>query len=190
MDCLVEDMCIDKKKRREYFMWKNMLSRCTDKYWGSKPTYLGTNCSNNFKSYAFFYEWCNKQIGFGSVDENNRYWHLDKDLLIKGNKLYSEDTCVFIPSRINNLFVKRENLRGENPIGVYWSKNPCKFVARCNINKGVQKHLGNFETPEQAFLAYKTFKESLIKQVANEYKSQLDPRAYEALINYTVEITD
>ena len=53
-----------------------------------------------------------------------------------------------------------------------------------------QKHIGCFDTQEEAFRAYKTFKEALIKEVANEYKDKLDPRAYQALLNYTVEITD
>ena len=45
-------------------------------------------------------------------------------------------------------------------------------------------------TPEEAFLAYKKDKEAYIKDVANKWKDKIDPRAYEALMNYEVEITD
>lgn len=184
------DTRIGYKRAKEYLLWVDMLRRCTEKHWSKWPTYYGTTCSENFKSYSYFYEWCNKQIGFGNKDEHGRYWHLDKDLLGKGSKVYSENTCVFVPSRINSLTVKSKTIRGEFPIGVYWDENKLKFRARCWQGSGKSKFLGDYCTPEQAFLAYKTFKEAYIKQVANEYKDLIDPRAYQALLNYTVEITD
>ena len=175
---------------KEYNAWKRMLERCTDSYPIKNPAYRGCSPSENFKSYTFFYEWCNKQIGFRRIDENGRSWQLDKDLLVKGNKIYSEDTCVFVPQRINKLLGKSDKRRGEYPVGVCWAKDRNRFRAECNYNNKTQKQLGSYDTVEEAFLAYKTFKEALIKQVANEYKDQLDPRAYEALVAYTVEITD
>lgn len=55
---------------------------------------------------------------------------------------------------------------------------------------GATKYLGTFKTPEQAFQAYKHAKENHIKLLAEKYRGQIDPRAYEALLNYKVEITD
>ena len=171
---------------KEYMLWKSMLQRCySDSYKKKKPTYEGCEVSENFKSYEYFYEWCNKQIGFG-----NEYWQLDKDLLVKGNKVYSEDSCVFIPKEVNTLLTKRESSRGEYPIGVYWHNTKKAFVAQVRRNKGKQEHLGLFKTEIEAFNAYKTAKESFVKEQANEWKSQIDPRAYNALMNYKVEITD
>jgi hypothetical protein len=181
---------IGRKHTREYGLWTNMLQRCKESYWDKKPTYTGTTCSENFKSYPYFYKWCNEQIGFGNTNEKGRSWCLDKDLLLKDNKFYSENTCVFIPSMVNNLIVKRNNLRGDYPIGVYLNKRSCRFVARCNIDKIIQKHIGAYGTPQEAFEAYKSYKEAYIKQVAEKYKDQLDPRAYQALLNYQVEVTD
>ena len=81
-------------------LWKNMLKRCyNDSFKKKNPTYEGCEVSDKFKSYEYFYEWCHKQIGFGD-DGNGNPFHLDKDLLIKGNKVYSENVCVFIPSKI------------------------------------------------------------------------------------------
>ena len=178
------------KMLKEYDLWKSMLSRCTEKYWVTHPTYRGTTCSENFKSYTFFYEWCQSQVGFGNRDEKGKYWQLDKDILFKGNKYYSEDTCVFVSQGINYLLTKGKASRGDWPIRMYLSKSNNKFHSRCNNGTGESKHLGFFDTVQEAFHAYKTYKESYIKEVANEYRTQLDPRAYQALLNYTVEITD
>ena len=177
---------VNSVQTKEYELWNGMLERCySDKLKKRRPTYRGCKVSDNFKSYEYFYEWCHKQIGFG-----NQGWHLDKDLLTKGNKVYSESTCVFIPSEINSLLVKREASRGEHFIGVCWNKTSKVFVAQVRKNKGKQEHLGLFNTEIEAFKAYKKAKESFVKEQANKWKSQIDPRAYNALMNYEVGIDD
>ena len=171
---------------KEYTLWQSMLRRCySDTCKNRRPTYEDCEVSDNFKSYEYFYEWCHKQIGF-----DNEGWHLDKDLLVKGNKVYSEDSCVFIPIEINLVLTKRTALRGKYLIGVCWHKTNKAFISRVNKNKGKQEHLGHFKTEIEAFNAYKTAKESFVKEQANNWKSQIDIRAYNALMNYTVEITD
>ena len=175
---------------KEYILWADMLRRCySDSFKKKQPTYEGCEVSDKFKSYEYFYEWCNNQIGFSNDGDGNPF-HLDKDLLIKGNKVYNENVCVFLPQEINSLLTKRTASRGEHLIGVYWSKTNKAFVAQVNKNKGKQEFLGYFKTELEAFNAYKKAKESFIKEQANKFKSQIDPRAYEALMNYTVEITD
>ena len=171
---------------KEYKLWCNMLRRCySDDFKKKRPTYEGCEVSENFKSYEYFYEWCNKQVGF-----NNKDWQMDKDLLVKGNKVYSESTCVFIPQEINSLLINCTASRGKHLIGVYWSKTANAFVSRVSRNKGGSEHLGLFNTELEAFNAYKTAKENHIKELANKWKSQIDPRAYDALMNYQVEIDD
>ena len=171
---------------KEYKLWNSMLRRCySDNSKKKYPTYEGCEVSENFKSYGYFYEWCQKQVGFG-----NGGWHLDKDLLIKGNKIYSESTCVFLPSEINSLLVKSDKIRGEHLIGVCWHKRGKAFVARVSKNKGRLEYLGTFKTEIEAFNAYKQAKEAFIKEQAEKWKSQIDERAYNALMNYTVEIDD
>ena len=171
---------------KEYVLWTNMLRRCySDNSKKKHPTYVGCEVSDNFKSYEYFYEWCHKQIGFG-VDG----FEIDKDLLIKGNKIYSESTCVFIPAEINTVLVKCVASRGEHLIGVCWSKTANAFKVAVRKNKGKQEHLGYFNTELEAFKAYKTAKEAFVKEQANKFKSQIDPRAYNALMNYEVNIDD
>ena len=173
-------------KTKEYNLWCSMLTRCcSDNFKIKYPTYEGCEVSDKFKSYEYFYEWCHEQVGFGNQD-----WHLDKDLLVKGNKVYSESTCVFIPAEVNTLLVKSDNIRGKHLIGICWNKKASAFVARVRINKGKQEFLGYFKTEIEAFKAYKEAKESFVKEQANVWKSHIDERAYEALMKYTVEITD
>lgn len=179
----------DGKNTREYVTWEGMLNRCTQKYWDKFPTYIGTICSDSFKSYSYFYEWCQKQVGFGNKDENGKIWQLDKDILIKGNKLYSEDTCVFVPQRVNYLLIKSNSTRGEHPIGVSKHSKCERFTACCNSD-GKLTYIGSFRTPEEAFMAYKEFKESSILSVAENYKDKIDRRVYDALLKYVVELTD
>ena len=171
---------------KEYKLWQSMLERCySDVYKKRYPTYEGCEVSDNFKSFEYFYEWCHSQIGF-----SNQGWHLDKDLLIKGNKVYSETTCVFLPKDINSLLTKSTASRGEYLIGVYWHNTKKAFVAQVRKNKGKQEYLGLFKTEIEAFNAYKQAKESFIKEQANKWKGKIDIRAYNALMNYQVEITD
>ena len=171
---------------KEYELWTSMLERCySDTYKKQRPTYGSCEVSDNFKSYEYFYEWCHKQIGFSNQD-----WHLDKDLLVKGSKVYSENTCVFLPKEINSLLTKSTASRGEHLIGVSWSNTNKAFKAQVSKNKGKPEWLGLFKTEIEAFNAYKKAKESFIKEQAEKWKSQIDDRAYEALMNYTVNITD
>ena len=178
------------KKRHtlQYQTWMSMIQRCySEKFQIKSPSYRGCSVSDNFKYYEYFYEWCNKQIGFG-----NKGWHLDKDLLVKGNKVYSEDTCVFLPLELNGLLVSCRSARGIYPIGVTYSKEKRKFTSSLRTGGKGRKYtqLGYYKTPEEAFYAYKKAKEEYIKEQANKWKNQIDPRAYNALMNYEVEITD
>ena len=175
-----------RRNTKEYTLWRNMLERCySDTFKKKRPTYEGCEVSNNFLHYEYFYEWCHNQIGFG-----NEGWHLDKDLLVKGNKVYSESTCVFIPREINQVLTKCTASRGEHLIGVYWCKTNKAFKAQVSKNKGNQKNLGLFKTELEAFNAYKQAKEAFIKERANNWRGKIDDRAYKALMSYTVEITD
>lgn len=172
---------INGKNVKEYHLWGHILTRCYSKNsLAAKPTYIGCTVSDNFKNYSYFYEWCQSQIGFG-LDG----WHLDKDIIISGNKVYSEDTCVFVPQEINKFFTDRGALRGKYPIGVNFDKPSGKYKAECCVN-GKSKNLGRFTTPEDAHAVYKTFKEALCKETANKWRGQIDPRVYDAMMAWAV----
>lgn len=170
---------------REYTMWSDMLRRCyCEKFKQKYLTYTNCETSNNFKNFPFFKSWCNEQIGF-----NNDGWQLDKDILIKGNKVYSEDLCVFVPQEINTFFTKRDLKRGEYLVGVSYNKRDRKFVVNLSFEGSKIIHKG-FDTELEAFLAYKTEKALCAKKLANKWSNEIDPRVYEAMMNYEVSADD
>ena len=171
------------KNTKQYHLWYNLLARCCCPDVQKKhPTYIGCTVSENFKNYSYFYAWCQNQIGFGQ-----KGFQLDKDLLLKGNKVYSETSCLFLPRELNNLLTSSKQNRGNLPIGV--SVHQGRLAVRC-CRKPAPHHVGLFDTVEEAFATYKQVKESYIKSQAEKWKDQIDIRAYEALMRYEVLPTD
>ena len=80
---------------------------------------------------------------------------LDKDILFKGNKIYSPSTCIYVPHRINSLFTKSDSARGDYPIGVTYHKRDCVYESKLSyLNKYGKKdriYLGRFNNPLEAF---------------------------------------
>lgn len=178
------------KSTKIYSTWNSMLKRCYDeKYQEKYPTY---------KECVVCDEWHNFQ-NFGKWYEENYYevegqrMNLDKDILVKHNKIYSSETCIFVPQTINKLFVKRDGKRGDSVIGT--SPKDGKYQVNCQIfnpetEKSKQEYLGFYDTQEKAFEIYKYYKEKNIKQVADYYKSLIPQKLYDALYDYEVEIDD
>lgn len=168
------------KATREYLAWKSMLVRCfcpvlKEKY----PTYKDCTVCDDFLDFQVFAEWYTSQIGFQDYD-------LDKDLLVRGNKHYSRETCVLLPRIINVTLAGGGNNEGKTlPKGVGKYNKTGRFMAR---HKGFT--LGVYETVSEAFSAYKVTREEYIKSIANQYKDQIDPRAYNALMSWEVNIDD
>ena len=169
-----------------------MLLRCYDeKYHEKYPTYKNCKVCEEWHNYTNFGDWFVDNY----YEIEGQKMCLDKDILYKGNKVYSPNTCVFVPNNINVLFVKGNKMRGDYPIGVDYNKINGKFRVRCSIydfkeNKNKSKHLGYYNTPEDAFETYKQFKEQYIKEVADYYKNLIPRKLSDVLYNYKVEITD
>lgn len=185
---------IGNKLTKEYNIWVNVLQRCFDKkHKEDHPTYKDITCCKEWLLYENFYEWLHSQENFDKW-LNGKRWAIDKDILVKGSKVYSPETCCLVPNSINLLFTKCNVSRGEFPIGV--SRNGEKFNgfrALCrNPFTNEQEFLGDYRTTKDAFLAYKKRKEYLIKQVAEvEYKAgNITKQCYEAMMSYEVEIID
>lgn len=178
---------------KEYLTWHHILQRCYNtKLKNKQPSYDVAMCCDEWILYENFYEWLYSQPNFNKWFNGER-WAIDKDILIKGNKVYSPETCCLVPQNVNCLFLKREVDRGKYPIGVRY-KNDNGFLAICHnpfLNKSVE--LGHYSTPEKAFYeGYKPYKEDLIKQVAETElsKGNITMECYKAMVEYSVEIDD
>ena len=180
-----------KKDKLVYKHWTGLITRAFNVNWKNRsPSYECVTVCDEWLNFQNFAEWCYKQEFFGFKDEKGNSYQLDKDVLVKGSKIYSPETCSFVPCKINSLLVRGEKYRGNLPIGVYYNKKVGKLIALISDEKGKRTHLGCFDEPLEAFLAYKKAKEAFIKCVAERYKSVVDSRVYDTLINYRVEITD
>lgn len=166
-----------------YKCWQSMLERCySNKFQEKCPTYIGCSVCESWKHYSIFKEWFDKN--YYEIEGENI--QLDKDILIDGNKLYSPDTCVFVPKKINIVFrsmSKKSNL----PMGVYYDKEKKKYRAQINID-GKTKKLGRFNTPEEASQCYQIARSKYILELAEEYKDKIPNKLYKRLIKIATKI--
>lgn len=172
---------------RLYKLWKNMLERvyCLKTRY-RRQSYEDTEVCEDWHNFQNFAEWCLTQEHFFSKDSKGRCYQLDKDILLKGNKIYSPETCCFVPHEINSLFVFGKSKRGEFPIGVWFDRRSGKYQADVSKN-GETVYLGVFETPKKAFEHYKKVKESHIKEVAEIWEDRTDGKVYKALLTWEIE---
>ena len=178
------------KHTRAYKTWNSMLQRCySEKYHKKHPTYVECEASKWFHNFQ----------NFGIWDEENYYsiegekMCLDKDILVKHNKVYSPENCIYVPQTINSLFIKSDKTRGDSVIGTSLQKG--KYVVYCSLfnpetGKSKNEYLGLYETQEEAFKVYKYYKEKNIKEVANYYKNKIPEKLYDSMYNYKVDIND
>lgn len=171
---------LEESNSQAYRIWKHMLSRCYNQsFKQSYQTYADCESAAEWLLFSNFKQWFDEHYIDG--------WQLDKDILIKGNKLYSPETCCFVPQKINGLFAKSNKKRGQCCIGVTRHGNGFRALMMAH---GLHERLGTYKTEAEAFFAYKRRKEEFIKEIAEIYKDLLEQRVYEALLNYKVEITD
>lgn len=180
------------KHLKSYEIWHNMLQRCYDERYKEKyPTYKECTVCDEWKFYKNFKDWYEENY----YEMDNQHMTLDKDILAKGNKIYSPETCVFVPQNINSLFTKSDAKRGEYPIGVDWHRANQVYQTRCRVFnvktlKNNSKYLGCYNTPQEAFDTYKKAKEENIKLVADYYKDRIPSKLYDAMYKYEVHIDD
>lgn len=156
-----------------YSKWRGLLKRCCDEKFKKKyPTYINCKVCDDWLLFSNFKAWMEQQDWEGKS--------LDKDLLIRGNKVYSPETCCFITESLNNFIIFNNEKRGDYPIGVSFHKKSQTFLSKCHnpFNKRAD-YLGYFSTPEEAHKAWLKRKLELATMLADGID---DVRISEALI--------
>lgn len=161
-------------------IWKSMITRCYSAYYQEgKPTYIGCKVDDEWFNFQNFASWCE------SREDYKKGFHLDKDLLVLGNKEYSKTNCCFLPSEINSAITTNKPKRNSPlPLGVVVT-NSGRYRGQCCVN-GVQEFSDATTNQEDAFLWYKSKKEGFVKELADKWKHMIDVRAYEALYKFEV----
>lgn len=181
---------LEDKPHPIYRSWRGMFIRSySNNYHKTRPTYKGCSVAEEWHDYQVFYEWAKVNYRTG--------YQLDKDILIKGNKVYSKETCSYVPQEVNMIVNDNESRRGDCPLGV--SKRKKKgtqefnglFTVGCSTPKGLL-YLGRYTCEVEGFSKYKEFKELLYKVYAEAYyeRGMITKGICDALMKREVFITD
>jgi hypothetical protein len=144
-------------KHRAYRPWLSMLNRCyNEKEVIRKPTYKDKYVCDTWHNFQNFAPWFEVNYVEG--------WELDKDVLVKDNKIYSPETCTFLPTELNSVLIKFG--------GVIWVDRIGKYTVQCR--RGAKtRYLGCFDSENDAFECYYIHKHNHIVDLCNKYKEHL-----------------
>jgi len=154
---------IDSKPTKVYAVWVSMLQRCYEPKTQAKyPTYKNVVVDKNWHNFQTFAKW---------FEENYQEdWEIDKDLLSPiDNKIYSPNTCVFLPKALNGFLTNNHNNNTSGHIGVARDKRANKWVAQIRDGEGNRAHLGYFTSKEEASNVYKLARE----KYANKWQESM-----------------
>lgn len=157
-----------------YSTWHEMLKRSySEKYKSKNPSYAECEVAECWHSLSVFDTWFLEHYVEG--------YQLDKDILFPGNKIYSPDTCIFVPKWLNSFVTCSDASRGNLPLGVNKRPKDNKLVARCgNPKTGKREYLGCFDSPDVAFKTWQNKKLEHVENMKSELDS-IDARLYEAV---------
>jgi hypothetical protein len=173
---------INSKPTLAFKTWTHMLERVySEKSLELNPSYKGCSVAPEWHNFQNFAQW--------HEDNHVDGYFLDKDLLVKGNKVYSPETARFIPRELNTLFSTSKQRRGIYPVGVTKRLKKALFNVFISLD-GKNKYLGSYDTIEDGFKAYKSAKEAHIRAIAERFKDFIPQDIYLALMGYSVEYND
>lgn len=163
-----------------YAVWRSMIARCYDPVQRTKySSWEGCKVCDEWKSLVKFKEWFDKNYIEG--------YELDKDILIKGNKLYSPETCCFVPKELNRIFeTKPKKIKGNTlPEGVMWDSSRGLYISVLNRFNKKRLYIGRFISVEEASIKYQKAKNQYLSELAEEYykNGKINKRVYLAILH-------
>jgi len=165
---------IDGKITKIYYAWKDMIRRTYDlKNHAVKPTYKDVTVCPKWHNFQNFAEWFQHNYIDG--------YDIDKDLLSNETKVYSPQTCVFVPPALNAFLSNNQTNNTSKHTGVH-KTNSGRYRARISNGKGKNTNLGTFETKEEAYQAYQAQRSIYAKEWRNKMCGILKKEAIERII--------
>jgi len=154
---------------KAYKVWHGMLSRCySNRSHIKHPSYKDVAVCEEWLNYQNFAKWFEKESNY------QEGWHLDKDLLSDGAKVYSPETCIFIPQALNSFMTNKQSDNTSGYVGVSWRRDRKRWLASISDYKNhCQICIGSFTTKEEAAEAYKNQREVHAKEWQNAMKGLL-----------------
>lgn len=167
---------------------RSILTRCySETSLKRNPNYRGCSVAEDFYKYEDFIVNIKKVSNY-DVWVSNVGWQLDKDLFFQNNKVYSTETCCFLPKKLNITFQgggqKKENDLPNGVVRGKARKNRTTYIAQCTGDKGSNRHIGTFSTVDEAFEAYSYTKQRLVANLTFEYFEYLDDLTIDKLLEY------
>lgn len=160
-----------------YIVWSSMLQRCYSENKGNKNhTYDDCKVCDEWLTYSNFEKWFSENYKEGQ--------QLDKDILFEGNKLYSPDTCCFVPGDINTMMITKQAKKSCLPTGVSETKDGrYQVIVKDRVKS---KRIGTFNDISDAFEAYKSHKKARLKGISYEYykKGEISKEIYDAILRH------
>jgi hypothetical protein len=147
-------------------VWRDLKQRTTPgtACWNKNKTYQ--DVSNDFLDYQDFAEFCNTEYGF-TLKYKNKFWSLDKDILVPQNKSYNKETCIFVPAYVNNMFLRSINRRGDYPLGVTKQNDGPNPLVVNHKHLGKTLYLGLFNDPFKAHRVWQLAKIKTLRETSS-----------------------
>ena len=176
-------------KHIAYPTWFNMIKRCYGKIIKSNESYFGCTVTDEWHNFQNFAKWFDEHYY-----ECNETLTIDKDILVKDNKIYSPQTCLLVPKTLNLIFVNLRSRKNNLPTGVSIGRKGNRFKYQVFLSTCADKstkhnpsiYLGLFNRSDEAFLAYKQAKEQYIKKILSQYENIIPKYIYETIYNYEI----
>ena len=103
------------KRTKEYELWSAIFKRCySEVALKTHPSYRGCEIHPTWYSFPQFCADLPQLQNYTLWEQGGKEYQLDKDIKVKGNKIYSKDTCMFVTKTEN---IIQRNLTGKTFVG-------------------------------------------------------------------------
>lgn len=160
-------------QERSYKLWQSMRHRLMD-----REEYKDVTMCAEWETYEGFLEWFNSSEFSNCRDELGNFYFLDKDVLGGQRRLYSPETCAFIPQQLNNMFKRKIS---SMKAGVQYLSGKAKpYRAYINYNRK-HIHLGYYLTEDEAHSKFLEARKECLKNFIEVHSGRLDERVVDRI---------